>query len=236
MEIKYLLFFFFFRSLVRMSEPTAKKSKLRNDREDFIMFGFVSVDSKPMCPECGAILTNDSMKKVILEHHQKSVHPSSVGKDRQYLENKKKRQPVKLSDFILKMNTAKVKILRQSDLVSEIIAKFASPQHYGEKPVKPAVKTCVNEVLGKDTEYTLSIIPLSNGTMTRRQDELSNFVEEKMVEIMNKTKFSVQVDESTIHNQAILLVYVRFIHEDDIMEEMLSKKFARNCYRRRYIQ
>ena len=35
-------------------------------------------------------------------------------------------------------------------------------------------------------------------------------------------KFSKrQVDESTIHNQAVLLVYVRFIHEDYIWHEML---------------
>ena len=33
----------------------------------FIMFVYVSVDSKPMCLECGAILTNDSMKNVKLE-------------------------------------------------------------------------------------------------------------------------------------------------------------------------
>ena len=70
------------------------------------MIGFVSVDSKPMCLECGAILTNDSMKKIKLELHQKSVHTSSVGKDREYSENRKKRQPVKQSDFIQKMNTA----------------------------------------------------------------------------------------------------------------------------------
>ena len=37
----------------------------------------------------------------------------------------------------------------------------------------------------------------------KRQDELSNFVDEKMVEIMQKTKFSIQVDKSTIHNQAM---------------------------------
>ena len=49
-----------------MSEPTAKKTKLGNYR-DFIIFGFVSVDSKPTCLECGAILTNDSVKKVKLE-------------------------------------------------------------------------------------------------------------------------------------------------------------------------
>ena len=44
-----------------------------------------------------------------------------------------------------------------------------------------------NEVLEKDAASTLSTIPRSNGTMTRRQDELSNFAEEKMVEIQQRT-------------------------------------------------
>ena len=52
MEMEYLLFaFLFFRSVVGMSDPTVKKAKLRNYREYFIMLGFVSVDSKPMCLE-----------------------------------------------------------------------------------------------------------------------------------------------------------------------------------------
>ena len=46
-----------------MSKPTDKKARHGKYR-DFIMLGLVSVDSKPMCLECGAILTNDSMKKV----------------------------------------------------------------------------------------------------------------------------------------------------------------------------
>ena len=164
------------------------------------------------------------MKKVKLEHNQKSRHPSFVGKDREYFENKKKRQPVKLFDFMQKMNTAKTKTLKPSYLVSEIIAKVAAPQVYGKKLVKPAMIACANEVLGKDAASTLSTIQLSNDTMTRRQDELSNFVDEKMVEILQGTIFSIQVDETTIHNQAILLVYVRFNHEDDIREEMLFIK------------
>ena len=45
-----------------------------------------------------------------------------------------------------------------------------------------------------------------------------------MVEILQKTKFSIMVDDSAMHNQAILLVYVRFIHEDGIREEMLFIK------------
>ncbi|XP_029643370.1 SCAN domain-containing protein 3-like [Octopus sinensis] len=52
---------------------------------------------------------------------------------------------------------------------------------------------------------------------------MSNFVE-KIVEIHQKTIFSIQVDDSTIHNQAIILVFVRFINEDDIREEMLFIK------------
>ena len=82
-------------------------------------------------------------------------------------------------------------------MVSEIIAKVAAHQVYGEKLVKPAMIACVNEVLGKDAASTLRTIPLSNDTMTRRQDELSNLVEEKMVEILQSTMFSIQVDERT---------------------------------------
>ena len=72
--------------------PVAKNTKLRHYNDDFIMFGFVSVDAKPMCLECGVTLTNDSMKKVKLLHNQKSKHPSSVGKDREYFERKKNCQ------------------------------------------------------------------------------------------------------------------------------------------------
>ena len=81
-------------------------------------------------------------------------------------------------------------------MVSEIIAMVAAPQAYGETFVKPAMIACTNEVLGINaisilTDFT---IPLSNDTMTRGQDELSNFVDGKMVEIRQKTKFSIKVD------------------------------------------
>ena len=134
------------------------------------------------------------MKKVKLERHQKSKHQLSFGKDWKYLDNKKKRQPVKLSDFMQKMNTAKTKTPKPSYLVSDIIAKVAAPQVYDEKLVKPAMIACANEALGKDAASTLSTIQLSNDTITRRQDELSKFVEEMMVEILKKTEFYIQVD------------------------------------------
>ena len=69
--------------------PPSKKAKVRHYIDDFFLFAFVPVDNKPLCIECGTILTNDSMKKVKLELHQKSKHPLSVGKDKEYLESKK---------------------------------------------------------------------------------------------------------------------------------------------------
>ena len=122
------------------------------------------------------------------------------------------------------MNTANAKTFKPSYLVSEILAKFGAPQVYGEKLIKPAMLACASEVLGKVAASALSKIPLSNDTITRRQDEIASFVEAKIVEILLKTKFSLQTDETTIYSQAILLVYVRFIYDDDVREEMLYIK------------
>ena len=119
------------------------------------------------------------------------------------------------------MNTANAKTLKPSYLVSEILAKVGAPQVYGEKLIKPAMLACASEVLGKDAASALSKISLSNDTITRRQDEMTSFVEDKIVEILRKTKFSFQINVSTIHSQAILLVYVRFIYSVDVREEML---------------
>ena len=86
-EVFIIFISIFYRLVARMSELTAIKAKLWNYRKDFNMLGFISVESKPMCLECGSIITNDSMRKDKLEHHQKSMHPSSVGKGMEYLEN-----------------------------------------------------------------------------------------------------------------------------------------------------
>jgi len=53
---------------------------------------------------------------------------------------------------------------------------------------------------------------------------MCNFVEEKTLQILRETKIFIQLDQNTIHNQAMLVVYVRFIHEDNIREEMLFIK------------
>ena len=94
------------------------------------------------------------------------------------------------------MSTANAKTFKPSYLVSKILAKVGAPQVYGEKLIKPAMLACASEVLGKDAASALNKISLSNDTITRRQDEMTSFLEDKIVEILRKTKFSLQTDEA----------------------------------------
>ena len=65
-------------------------------------------------------------------------------------------------------------------------------------------------------------IPLSNNTVSRRIDEMATDVESKLTILLKKSKFALQIDESTvIDNKAILLAYVRFINEQkEITDEI----------------
>ena len=54
---------------------------------------------------------------------------------------------------------------------------------------------------------------------------MANDIEKTIYDILKTTEFSLQIDESTMPgNEALVLAYVRFIQEDNLVEEML---FAR---------
>ncbi|XP_050059713.1 SCAN domain-containing protein 3-like [Aphis gossypii] len=75
------------------------------------------------------------------------------------------------------------------------------------------------------TDITSSIA-LSNNTVSRRIDEMAYDVEIKLCDILRNTKFSLQLDESTLRdNEALLLAYVRYVNIDEkITEELLFAK------------
>ena len=54
---------------------------------------------------------------------------------------------------------------------------------------------------------------------------MASDIEKTICDILKTTEFSLQIDESTMPgNEALLLAYVRFIQEDNLVEEMF---FAR---------
>ncbi|CAH1995886.1 unnamed protein product [Acanthoscelides obtectus] len=105
------------------------------------------------------------------------------------------------------------------------IAKSGKPHTIGEKLIFPAIEEVLKTVLHKPASDIIKRIPLSNNTVERRIDEISSDIESFLCNYLQTTHFSIQLDESTLpDNAALLLAYVRFIMNQEIYEELL---FAR---------
>ncbi|CAH1998194.1 unnamed protein product [Acanthoscelides obtectus] len=115
--------------------------------------------------------------------------------------------------------------LRASYNISLLIAESGKPHTIGEKLILPAVEEVLKTVLHKPASDIIKRIPLSNNTVERRIDEMNSDIDSFLCTYLQTTHFSMQLDESTLpDNAALLLAYVRFIMNQEIYEELL---FAR---------
>ncbi|GFY21949.1 zinc finger MYM-type protein 6 [Trichonephila clavipes] len=95
----------------------------------------------------------------------------------------------------------------------------------GEELILPAIEEVLKTVIPKSASDIIRRIPLSNNTVQRRIDEMSQDVESFLCDYLQTMHFSLQLDESTLPgNESLLLAYVRFIMDQEHHEEML---FAR---------
>ena len=109
--------------------------------------------------------------------------------------------------------------------VSLLIAKNGLPFTVGESLLVPAVKKIISTVMEKDPAPVLQAIPLSDTTVKRRIDEMGANIEEQLCEVLQKTFFSIQLDETTTSdNNALLMAYARYIDNGKVMEELLFCK------------
>ncbi|KAG0441374.1 Protein ZBED8 [Dictyocoela muelleri] len=110
--------------------------------------------------------------------------------------------------------------------ISKLIAKNGKPHTIGENLILPALKVLIRNCTNLDSENILDSIPLSNSSVSRRIDEMADYIEEELISHLRNVKFALQLDETTIlDNSAILIAYVRYLHENTLKEEML---FVRN--------
>ncbi|CAH2009638.1 unnamed protein product [Acanthoscelides obtectus] len=91
--------------------------------------------------------------------------------------------------------------------------------------ILPAVEEVLKTVLHKPASDIIKRIPLSNNTVESRIDEIGSDIESFLCNYLQTTHFSIQLDESTLpDNAALLLAYVRFIMNQETYEKLL---FAR---------
>ena len=87
----------------------------------------------------------------------------------------------------------------------------------------PYTKYIVRLMFGADAVKKLSSLSLSDNTVQRRIEEMSENIKNQVVEQINQSPFCVlQLDESTdVSSCAQLMVFVRYIHNCDFKEELL---------------
>ena len=114
------------------------------------------------------------------------------------------------------------------------IAKCKKPHTIAEELVLPAALDLVSTMIGESAAQKLKPVPLSNNTICRRIDKISEDIHDQLVAKMRGKEFSLQLDEATtsINNKdTYLICYVRFIDNDDnIVEDLLfCKPILTNC-------
>lgn len=87
----------------------------------------------------------------------------------------------------------------------------------------PAAKDMCGELLGEAAASKMAQVPLSATTVSRRIDDIAEDMEAQLLERLHESPWSaIQVDESTdVENKATLLVYVRYLFQDDMHQDIL---------------
>ncbi len=121
--------------------------------------------------------------------------------------------------FSEKKVTISDKTQEPSYLVAEVFTKKMKSHTIAEALIMLACKIIVRTMLGEEAESELSKVPVSDSTISRRVDALSNNISGILSKILQNNNFVLQVDGSTdIPGKAQLLAFVRFENEGEIME------------------
>ena len=172
--------------------------------------------------------SNETMKP-LLEHFS-IKHPDHSNKDIAFFENLEAKimKLNTLSNMFRKGNTKDKEGLLASYNISKLIAKDGKPHSIGETLIFHPVSEVISTVMNQNAAEILRSIPLINDAVARRINEMANDVEIQLIYILQTTEFSLQLDESTLcDNEVLLLAYVRFTKNGAASEKLLFAKSLR---------
>ena len=179
-------------------------------------------EPRPQCVVCGDVLSNESMKPSHLRRHLSTNHPSLKDKPVDFF--LRKRDELKQSKTTIRHSfTPVTKAQEASYRASLHIAKAGKPHTIGEELCLPLAKEMTGIMCGEKAAKQLSLVPLSNDTVSRRIQAMANNVKHILVErIKCSPYFSIQLDETTdVADLANLLVYVRYEYQSAAHEDFL---------------
>lgn len=212
------------------SEPGPSKDiscpqKTRKYNEEFLKFGFTSAIENnmavPECVICGCKLKNSAMVPSKLQRHLQTNHPSLATKDKSYFQKSLSSKSKQVKGFEKHIGISE-KAQIASYEVAELIAMKLKPHNLAEEIILPACRKIVKTMIGESADIDICKIPLSNDTIHRRIQDMSQNIEQNTTKILACSNFALQIDESTdITGKAHLIAFVRFVHENDIINQFL---------------
>lgn len=112
-----------------------------------------------------------------------------------------------------------------SYVVALKIAQQKKPHSIGETLVMPCTKEIVRIMLGEQHAKKLDTLPLSDNTVQRRIADMSTDIKDQVVSEIKTAPlgiFALQLNETTdVSNCPQLLVFTRYIKDDDFKEDFL---------------
>ncbi|GFV93372.1 SCAN domain-containing protein 3 [Trichonephila clavipes] len=219
----------------QVNEPTPGTSKNtfcskkyvvhRKYNDDFSKFGFNSTMENdivvPECVICGFKLSNSAMVPSKLQRHLVTNHPSLSAKDKSYFERSLSSK-IKQVKVFEKQVCVSEKAQVASYEIAELIAVNLKPHNLAEEIILPACRKTVKTMIGGSADINICKVPLSNDTIHRRIKDMSENIEQNTTKTLANSNFALQVDETTdITGNAQLIAFVRFIHENDIINQFL---------------
>jgi hypothetical protein len=191
-------------------------------------FGFTYTytdnEERPQCLVCLKVLAVESMLRNKLKHHLITAHSNLVSKPHEYFSRKLKELNEQTTTFS-KCASIPAKALLASYKVAYHIAKCKKTHTTAEKLILPSSADIVWIMVEESAVKQLLNMPLSNNTITCRIYDMSEDMNDQLVEKLKYKHFGIQLDEATDNNDAHLICYVRFIDgEDNIVEDLLFCK------------
>ena len=108
--------------------------------------------------------------------------------------------------------------------IALLVAEQKQPHTIAESLILPGAKILVKRVFGEQAIAKLNAVSLSDNTIKRRIEEMSDDIADQILAEIKESKFgfAIQLDESTdITNYCQLLVYVRYAQTNIMKTELL---------------
>nr|XP_034997000.1 zinc finger BED domain-containing protein 5-like [Zootoca vivipara] len=209
-------------------EDATITSSAEKYNSDYLEIGFTVTgpeeQPKPQCVICYESLSNECMKPAKLRRHLETKHPEYKSKSLDFFKNK--LGELKTSrKTIAKHCGANVNenATLASYEVAQLVAKCGKNHTIAEELILPSAIILCKRMLGDAAAKIIGTVPLSNNTVQRRITDMGVNIEETLLARLRMSDmYALQLDESTdISNKAIMLVFARFLWEDQVFEDFL---------------